>query len=233
MSGPAGSHEAPPPSQPWEAETRGAGRAGSRVRRGPGRRGRKEAWEAALGQGGGEREQRGSPLSHCVVVRGGAARAQRQIAVIRDFKRLGEGLKAQALPGPPNSEPHPPHLACVPVCSQPLSWGHQICTDPPRSGPQGPQSETAQETGCPGAGRPCTSASGQLPILRPCRSVSAAVTFHVHLFVSPSMSPSPTWRPSLPCAPTSMCLVLTVLILILARPLRVPSDGVPSCLRHP
>lgn len=38
---------------------------------------------------------RGGLLSHRVVVQGGAAQAQRQIAVIRKFKRLGEGLSAR------------------------------------------------------------------------------------------------------------------------------------------
>lgn len=65
----------------------------------PGHRRGKVVWEPALGWPGreGERKQRGGLLSHRVVVRGGAAQALRQIAVIRDFKRLGEGLATEAL----------------------------------------------------------------------------------------------------------------------------------------
>lgn len=80
--------------------------ASPQVLRQPGRWGGKwfgsQPWAREAGRVQPPESPRGGPGRGCS--------AQRQIAVIRKFKRLGEGLRAQALPqirmGPPNPGPH-------------------------------------------------------------------------------------------------------------------------------
>ena len=124
---------------------------------------------AAQAEGGGRRfgshpwaceggtRQRGSLLSHRVVVQGGAAQAQRQIAVIRKFKRLGEGLSTRDGPQVCMCPPNPrlylgtlPHLTALclvfslgpcpslsgsPSLTLSLYPTLQFCTEPPLPAP--------------------------------------------------------------------------------------------------
>lgn len=80
----------------------------------------KQPWASEAGRVQPPESRRGGPGRGCS--------GQRQIAVIREFKRLGEGLRAQALPQvrtcPPNPGPHLglpgtlPHLTALsPVLS--------------------------------------------------------------------------------------------------------------------
>lgn len=132
---------------------------------------RKVVWEPALGEGGREggraKTERRPPESR----RGGPGRGcsgRRQIAVIRDFKRLGEGLGTEALlpvrTGSPNPGPHlglpgtslisplSPQVSlgpCLPLSGSPSLPVRpcpplRLCSEPPRPCP-GPSSLTSQD----------------------------------------------------------------------------------------
>ena len=118
------------------------------------------------GRGAAGRVQRADLLSH----RGVVQTALRHTAIIREFKRLGEGLRvAGPCPtvrmGPPNPGPFRVsslHLSCSPRVPSPSLWvllshspltslqslssgGHPFCTDPPFPTPcRGPCSPTSQ-----------------------------------------------------------------------------------------